>query len=252
MKIKFTKIKNYLLNLIYPKNIKCIFCNDELNQNEINNTCESCFPSLPFVKNPCEKCGCEMNENQVGVCLKCKRNNFNFEKAISVFVYENELVKVIHGIKYKGKKYLIKPLTKFMLEKFATSNIFVDIVTNIPMHPTKIKERGYNQSLEFAKIFAKEANINHIELCNKTTNTTSQTSLNILERLENVKDSFSLKDNMKRIIKDKSILIIDDVLTTGATTSELAAILLKAGASKCYVLSLASTKLNQITVEQDN
>ncbi len=237
MKQKINKFKEFILNLMYPKNIKCVFCDEELNQNEINKVCENCYETIPFVKNP---------------CLRCKTNNYNFTTAISVFVYENEIVKAVHGIKYGGKKHIIKPLTNFMLEKFATNNIFVDYVTNIPMYPTKEKERGYNQSFLFAKHFADKANLQHIELCEKIKDTTSQTSLNITERLQNIKDSFAFKPQFKNKIKDKTILIIDDVFTTGATSTELSKVLLSAGASKCYVLTLASTKLNQITFDQDN
>ena len=252
MKQKINKFKEFIVNLMYPKNIKCVFCDEELNQNEINKVCENCYPALPFISNPCAKCGSEMNQNQSGVCLRCKRNNYNFTIAKSVFIYENELVKTIHSIKYSGKKYLIEPLTKFMLEKYATSDIFADIVTCVPMFYSKQKERGYNQSLEFAKHFSKKANLTFVELCSKIKDTTSQTTLNITERMENIKDSFALKPEHKKLIKDKSILIIDDVLTTGATTNELSKVLLNAGASKCYVLTLASTKLNQISLEQDN
>ena len=237
---------------MYPKNIKCVFCDEELNQNEINKVCEKCYPTLPFIKNPCLRCGSEMNANQSGVCLRCKSNNYNFTTANSIFVYENEIVKAIHGIKYGGKKHLIKPLTNFMLHKYATNNIFADYVTNIPMFPKKEKERGYNQSFLFAKYFADKANLQHIELCEKVKDTDSQTSLNINERLKNIKDSFTIKPQFKNKIKDKTILIIDDVFTTGATTTELSKVLLSAGASKCYVLTLASTKLNQIIVDQDN
>lgn len=252
MKQKINKFKEFILNLMYPKHIKCVFCDEELNQNEINKVCENCYEILPFVKNPCIRCGSEMNLNQSGVCLRCKTNNYDFITATSIFNYENEIVKAVHGIKYSGKKHIIKPLANFMLEKYATSNIFVDIVTNVPMFPSRLKERGYNQSFLFAKHFADKANLQHIELCEKIKDTVSQTSLNTRERLENIKNSFNIKPQLKNQIKGKSILIIDDVLTTGATTSELSKVLLSAGASKCYILTFASTKLNQITLEQDN
>ena len=82
-------------------------------------------------------------------------------------------------------------------------------------------------------------------MCNKITNTISQTELNYSERKANVKDSFKFIAEHKNTIKDKSILIVDDIFTTGATTSELSNVLLQAGAKSCHVLTLAHVSVNK-------
>ncbi len=249
MKQKISKFKDTVLNLIYPKNIKCMFCSEELNQNSYNTTCENCLEVLPFIENPCDRCGSPMGENQVGVCFKCKKSNFNFTRAKSVFEYKDSPLVVVHNAKYNAKTYLIEYMAKYLLDVYAIWDVFADVVTNIPMFETKEKSRGYNQSKLLAEEFSRIAQIPFVELCAKIVDNVSQTDLNTQERIKNIEDSFAVKSENKKLIKGKTILIIDDVITTGATSSELSKTMLKAGAKECFVLSFAHTKLNQMDFE---
>ena len=249
MKQKMSKFKEKILDLIYPKNIKCMFCAGELNQNSYNTTCEDCLEILPFIKNPCERCGSEMNENQTGVCLKCKNTNYNFAQAKSVFEYVDLPLNVVHNLKYNAKKYLAEYMVKYLLDIYATWNLFADFVTCVPMFELKEKVRGYNQAKLLAEEFAKQTKVPFYELCAKVVDTVSQTELDTKQRMENVADSFAVKPEYKTMVKGKTILIIDDVITTGATTSEISKMLLKAGAKECYALSFAHTRLQQIDSE---
>ena len=250
MKQKISRLKDAVLNLIYPKNIKCMFCSEELNQNSYNTTCENCLEVLPFIENPCDRCGSPMNENQVGVCFKCKKSNFNFTQAKSVFEYKDNPLIVVHNVKYNAKTYLVEYMVKYLLDIYATWGVFADIITNVPMFETKEKNRGYNQSKLLAEEFANKSKIPFIELSVKVVDNVSQTELNTQERIKNIEDSFMVKSEYKKEIKGKIILIIDDVITTGATSSELSKTLIEAGAKECYVLSFAHTKLNQMDYEQ--
>lgn len=238
-----------ILNVLFPKNVKCIFCGEELNNKSYNKTCEKCFSSLPFIQNSCLRCGAPMNENQSGVCLKCKRTNYDFTFARSVFVYKNEIVKVVHKIKYGGKKYLFDAVSKYMAESFATWSVLPNIITCVPMVVKKQKARGYNQSKVLAENLADTVNLPFYELTRKIKDTTSQTSLSTSERMKNVKDSFAFNKEYKDLIKDKIICIIDDVITTGATTSEISRVLLENGAKACHVFTFAHTQLAQINFE---
>ncbi len=250
MKQKISKLKDMILDLMFPSGIKCMFCANELNQNSYNTTCEKCLEILPIIKNPCERCGSSMNENQQGVCLRCKSKNLNFRQAKSVFDYTDAPLNVIHNLKYNGKKYLVEHITKYLLDTYSTWNVFVDIVTCVPMFEEKEKIRGYNQSKLLAEEFSQKANIPYYDLCAKSVDTPSQTALNTDERIKNVENSFSFNKEFRKVIKGKIILIIDDVVTTGATTSEISKILLKAGAKECFVLSFAHTKLQQLDYEE--
>ena len=239
LKQKIKRFGSYLKNLLFPKHIKCVFCGNELATDFYNDTCKECLNNLPFIKNYCDRCGLPVKVGTIGVCQTCKTTNYNFNFARSVFEYKDKVVKVIRKLKYHNGKYLIEPISNYMKELYLTKNLFADIVTNIPMHIKRFKARGFNQSKLLAEDFAKKVNLPCLELCSCCLNKPSQTSLSFAERKENVKDSFAFNEEYKEQIKDKVILIIDDVITTGATTSELARVLIENGAKACHVLTFA-------------
>ncbi len=246
MNNKSQNFKNFyanFLNLFYPKNLKCIFCGEELNEKSQNGSCTSCLKVLPYVYNECLKCGNPL-ENAGAVCLDCKRNNYDFDFARSVFAFDGLVKTAVHKFKYFSAKPYAKPLANFMIDKFKSCNIVSDIVTFVPMHPQKQKLRGFNQAELLANDVAKSLNLNCKNLIVKTKETASQTTMSYLERLNNVKDCYAFNPDFKKDILGKSILLIDDVFTTGATSSYIASLLKQNGALKVYVLTLAHTKLN--------
>lgn len=249
MKKNLIEFKNRLLKFIYPNGMKCIFCGDELNQNEYNSTCEDCLKTLPFIKNSCARCGNPMYDNLDNVCFSCKTNNYHFVKAFSVFEYKNEVLQTIHRFKYHSGKYLYKPLAKFMLDFYATQNINVDYITYVPMFKKKEKLRGYNQAKLLAEEFSNNIKIPCVCFCDKIVDKSSQTDLDFKSRHENVKDTFKFNSNFRKEIKNKRILIIDDIFTTGSTTDEICKVLIEHGASECYVFTIAHTPLRIEDVE---
>ena len=238
-KEKFKKFGKYLLDTLFPYDIKCMFCHEELNQEEHNNTCIHCQPILPYITKHCPRCGAPISENNSGVCINCKLNNYHFTQARSVFVYEDMIVKLIHDIKYNLKRHHTLALAKYLAETYATMNLFPDIVTCVPLHKNREKTRGFNQSKLLAEHFAKITNLEFKDLTDKVVDNVSQTTLGYSDRVENVRDVYRLKPRIKKVIRNKTILIIDDLLTTGSTTSELSRILIEGGATACYVLTIA-------------
>ncbi|MCL6098473.1 MAG: ComF family protein [Bacteroidetes bacterium] len=161
---------------------------------------------------------------------------------ISLFVFEKdkELQHVIHELKYSGKfslgKYLGRLIAQELGERITEWKI--DLIVPVPLHHLKRAERGYNQSDFIAKGIGAELKIPvQTNLLKRNRFTETQTTLSLDERKENVKDAFSLK--RKKRIPNKNILLIDDVITTGATTAECGRILLQNGASKVYIASVA-------------
>lgn len=235
---------------MYPKNIKCIFCAEELNQNSHNCTCENCLRTLPYITKACSRCGTQLNCEEHGVCFRCKTANYNFVQARAVFVYKDYPLGVVHNFKYNKKKYLCEYIVNYLAEEYARWNLIADFVTFVPMFPIKEKERRFNQAKLMAERFAEIAKVSFIDCVEKIKDTKSQTDLTAKERADNIKDCFKFKSEFKKGIKGKTILIIDDVVTTGATTSELSKVLLQAGAKECYVLSFAHTQL--LPMEHEN
>lgn len=244
MKNKLKSFKDYLINLIYPNHIKCIFCGDELNQNSYNDTCEDCFETLPFISHCCDRCGDKISEDSFVVCNKCKNINYDFIKARSVFEYNDKLIKAVHGFKYADKKYLYKPFAKFLAEYYSTNDMFADYVVCVPMFKTKEEARGYNQAKLLAEEFSNITKVPFVDCCSKIVDNESQTTLNFKNRQQNVANTFAFNNKYKKKIKDKSILVIDDIFTTGATSNEVCKLLKENGAKECYVLTLAHTTLD--------
>ena len=245
VKKKMFQFKNKILDLIYPNNIKCGFCNEELNERAHNNTCCSCLNSLPFITNPCEKCGTELGTSKKGICFRCFKTNRSFDIARSVFSYEGEAKNIVQKIKYFGKVQHIEMIVNYLIEAYQKYSMKADCVTFVPMFKKKLKLRGYNQAKLLAEEFCKQTKLPLYDFCEKIMDNTSQTELDFKARLENVKDTFKFKTELKSEIKDKRVLVIDDIFTTGATTNEVCKVLLEKGAKECFVFTLAHTMLEE-------
>ncbi|MBU1997000.1 MAG: hypothetical protein KKF78_07575 [Candidatus Omnitrophica bacterium] len=119
-----------------------------------------------------------------------------------------------------------------------------DLIMPIPLHPARKRERGYNQSFLLASKISKSFNINlNINLLIKVKNTKNQSLLSKKERWTNITDAFKIKN--PNAVKNKSILLIDDLLTTGATSSEAAKVLKISGAKTVGVFTLAGAQLER-------
>ena len=214
-----------------------------------------------FLPRFCPSCKNKLTSTEVVVCNSClskikhadsERTEIEFarkfknEKIIkgftSLFVFEKEkeFQDIIHDLKYNGKFsigiFLGKLLAASVNDKIQEWEI--DLIVPIPLHHLKRAERGYNQSDFIAKGMKK---ILHVpvksRLIKRTRFTETQTSMNLIERRENMKDAFALRRN--KILQNKNVLLIDDVITTGATTSECGRILLLGGAANVYAASVA-------------
>lgn len=210
-----------ILNTLFPEH--CIGCNLE---GEL--LCEKCILKIPPPK-----------PNECAI------------KITSVFCYKNDTTKkAIHFLKYKNKKGLGKIFARSLhdiileelVEQKTFSNFSNPILVPIPLSKKKLKERGFNQS----EIIAREMSlIDNGELLTlstdilyKTKDTMSQASIkNRSKRMQNLKGCFSTK--RQHLIKNKNIILIDDVTTTGATINEAGKILLKAGAKKIIAFTVA-------------
>ena len=145
--------------------------------------------------------------------------------------------------KYGNSLRLGDTFGQFLSEKVSAQHI--DLIIPMPMHPQRLKERGFNQALEIAKILTKSCKekLGYTKLdytsVERQTLTPPQASLPLKERVKNIKGAFNVEANVKDKLTGKRIAIIDDVMTTGASLNELAKTLKKAGAShvECWVIA---------------
>ena len=228
-----------LLDALFPKKIKCILCGDELNGDAINNVCAHCHKHAPFISgHTCVRCDMPLNaDDYSNVCFNCKQHDYHFTAMRAVFAYKGGVRSCVYRLKYKHQAFLAEYLSKFMVNKYATFDWKIDAVIAIPLHPKRLKSRGYNQSMLLAQPFCEQLHLPLLDVMTRVKDTPSQTRFGSRDRTKNMKDCFDITD--KSAIKDKTILLIDDVYTTGTTIEEAARLLLSAGAKEVYALTLA-------------
>ncbi len=159
----------------------------------------------------------------------------------SVFYYSNIVKELIIRLKYKSDFICGEILAKYMLELVKKNELKFDLISYVPMTKKALKNRGYNQSEFLANYLSRFLNIKVI--CNliKTIDTKDQIGLSGEERWNNMKKCFKIEKS--EIIKNKNILLIDDVITTGATAFHCAHNLKENGANNIYVLTIAKSNV---------
>lgn len=230
------RIKNALndfLELFYPR--LCVGCGKKLYRDE-RFVCLECLSSLPLTQDH------ESADNFVEQHLYGRPF---IESATALMLYEKESVpqKLLHEIKYHGAKELARSLGR-MLGRDLRGGRFasVDMIVPVPLHPNRLKWRGYNQSEWFAMGLSEELGLPvRTDLVERVTETSTQTKKNAEERWENVQGIFSLKkDAPLQDIKGKHVLVVDDVITTGATLMACAAAIATIGDVRVSAASLAA------------
>jgi competence protein ComFC len=232
-----------LLDLIYPR--YCLICYKSLNNTNKKALCSECADKIEFINQDtaCPKCGVDLGpyvESET-LCQECFHHPPRFKRAFAVARYEGIMRELIHKFKYAKEKILLDELANLLIKlwlKINTSLPAIDIIIPAPLYHKKLKERGFNQSELLAECLHKTTGI-PLEINNaiKIKITSDQAGLDSVNRRKNLIDAFEVSH--PQIIKDKNILLIDDVLTTGATASEIARTLKKYSAKNVYVLVLA-------------
>lgn len=240
------KLREFLTKTIYLKDIKCLFCGKELDKDSRYCACDECLLSLPFLNEKvCKKCG-EPIKSHATYCMRCKNHvDRGFDKARAVFLYAGKIKDAIINLKYFGNKYYAEYLSNFMFDLYQRENFSADVIIPAPMSAKSFKMRGFNQAELLCQAF-----INHgIELnsncVQKVVETENQVKLDFKERQTNLIGAFKVID--KDAVKNKNILIIDDIFTTGATVTEIANVLKKAHAKNVEVITLCHQIPDNVT-----
>ena len=231
-----------LSEILFPSGCKCLICGTEIAKGNFD-VCGNCYVKLPFITGKvCVGCG-EPLYSMSDYCLNCKNTKRYFTSCYAPFTFTDDVVRLIHGLKYGGKKYVATTLSNFLLKHFSEKNLSVDVVIPIPLHAARFKERGFNQSELLTQSFSKFGFNVNCDCLVRSKDTSTQTNLSKTERLQNVTNAFRCVN--KDAIKNKTVLLIDDVYTTGATFNEASRVLISAGAKQVYCLSVAHTILNK-------
>jgi len=239
----FDKIRKTFNDILFPEEIKCIFCDKDINHFDEKPYCNECEKSLPFNNEKrCKKCDMEIFGDGE-VCDFCKSNHKVFDKTRAVFKYESVVRKTVLNFKENNQKFLAKPMASIMHNSLPQDMKDFDVIVPVPLSPKSLKRRGYNQSeflaIEIAKLCEKPA---LLDVLLKERETQHQKELSYKDRQQNLAGAFKIQH--RNLIKDKKILLIDDVMTTGATANACSEIL-KKFCKKVYVLTFARNMLEQ-------
>ena len=226
---------NAFIDILFPP--RCLICKRNTIKQEICSRCMASFK--PIISPLCILCGApfltEGDDNHH--CGNCIKENPLFDIAASQFHYDDKLSLAIQMLKYSKKSSLAAPLGKLLSGHPITENKF-DLVIPVPLHLSRLRERGFNQSQLIAKELGRNISCNvNASILERIKPTLPQVGMKRKERVLNVRGAFQLRKDGS--LRGKSILLIDDVFTTGATVSECSRILKKGGAKTVSVLTLA-------------
>lgn len=227
-----------MLGLVYPP--RCQMCRENLDIFDRRVLCEICYNNIRLNTPPfCKKCG-KTGFYDAYVCENCRTKIYYFDASYSVCIYDGVIRECIHNFKYNARLGLERLFKDLMIE-FAEK--YIDIrrynwFIPVPLHRVKHRERTFNQSAILAAHLSKRFKIPVLKnSLLRTRLGKPQVMLPKNKRLEDIKNSFKIKNSS--LLKDKSVLLIDDVFTTGATVNECSKILKEAGTSSIEILTLA-------------
>jgi ComF family protein len=200
--------------------------------------CPDCFSQVQIVRHPlCTICGSSIPK--AGVCDLCKNDPPSFSALRSWGIYNGTLRKALLSLKYENNLGLARTLAAQLAPIFVKANWSVDLIVPIPLCKSHRRGRGYNQSEQIAHPLSLELQVPLVtNAVNRIKETSSQVDLSRPERFNNLKDAFS--GNPAKL-KNKNVLLVDDIVTTGATLRSCSSALLDAGCTSVYCLTVAQT-----------
>lgn len=230
-----------LINLLFPP--QCLNCDGRVSTH--GTLCLTCWQNVQFISDPlCECCGLPFDYDigSQALCAVCMNTRPLYGRARSVFRYDDYSHKLVTRFKYSDQTHLAHIYGLWLIKAGGELLANTDIIIPVPLHYWRFVRRRFNQSALLAHAIARKTSIKHIpNALKRIRRTTPQTGLTAKQREANVKGAFTVNKSYEAVIKNKNILLIDDVLTTGSTTSACTRTLLKAGAAQVNVLTLART-----------
>ena len=195
--------------------------------------CLPCLQYLPWTGPQCVRCALPLSVTAVeALCGRCQTQPPAFDACLSPFHYQAPLDHLLLGLKFNGRLAQARLLGELMAQWLASVvEVPPEQVIPVPLHATRLRERGFNQAVELARPIARYFDLPlNLHRVRRTRATPPQSDLSREERLKNIRGAFDVMQPMSG-----SVVIVDDVMTTGSTAHELAAALLDAGAEQVEV-----------------
>ena len=241
------KVFKKFLKIFFPNH--CLSCEKIINEEQ--DFCSNCWTKLQLITDPkCPICSYPFDVEIKGMqplCGKCLQKKPPYDKAITIFRYNPIIKKIISDFKYRDQTFLAKKLTRILL-KIAKDEIGdADLVIAVPLHPIRLRKRKFNQAALLGKFLSKNIPQSKFypDFLLKVKQTKSQAELGMKEREKNLKRVFLVNKKYRDLVTNKNVLLVDDVITTGATLESCAKELRRRGAKKITVLTIAKTVFNR-------
>ena len=231
------------LDLIYPA--RCPGCLKRLTESGApGDFCDACGSVMQPIEEPfCQRCAEPFPGEISGdfTCPNCSGRPAAYEFAVCRMLSRGPVREAVHRLKYEGVVVMRLALARLMLSALNDRRLADAgwLLVPVPLHPRKRRERGYNQSAELAKSLSKLSGLPWLDALKRTRYTDSQAGLDRAGRLKNLRGAFAVKRFAARQLRDQDVLLVDDVLTTGATAHECAQTLRAGGARRVVVITVA-------------
>ncbi len=247
LKNVMTFIKGMPADILFPP--VCPICDEPVLIGQRGKTCDGCRGRIRTVSEPvCFKCGRPIGSEEAEYCDLCSEYEYHFRKNRAVFVYRDEAKRLILDLKYKGRQDLAAFFTDSLILKYnkEIKNIRADAIIPIPIHKTRLKQRGYNQSFLLADELSIRTGIPVVSnLLLRTKETKAQKQLGSMGRLLNLCDAFEINRDVLRKIKTRTnlerIILVDDIYTTGSTIESCSIVLGRCGINEIYSFTMCIT-----------
>jgi ComF family protein len=229
--------------LVFPDN--CVLCRAFLNSRHERQLCEACLHTVEYNVPPfCAACSRHLEHfTDDGVCAICRKQERQYDRAWAVCFYNEPMRQLLHSFKYNGKTSLRKtfiPLIRKFIDTYHLPMEDFDCVVPVPLHPVRLRERGFNQSALLSEALCRHYHLNHQpKALIRQRPTATQTTLDQKQRWTNLEGAFRMSPSES--VVEKSVLLVDDLLTTGATANAAATALKDSGAAYVGILTLAIT-----------
>ncbi len=228
-----------LVSLLYPP--VCTICGANIRADAY--LCDHCEGKAIRIVAPfCQKCTEPFEGAITGAftCANCAHRTIHYDAAVAAYRSRGIVREIIHDFKYRRQIYLSHLVERWLraaLDDERLRGRRLDVIVPVPLHPTRQRERGFNQASLLAKLLSTEISVPSKPLLERIRYTTTQTALDRAERIENLHNAFRLRKTAN--VRDLRVLLIDDVLTTGSTLSECARVLKRAGAISVHAATAA-------------
>ena len=239
---KLEKCLNFAKNLLFP--IKCDLCGDLV---DTCGLCTKCWVKIFWISDPkCKICGTPFEIDVISICALCLNEKPSFDKAISVFRYDDFSKEIILKFKHFDTTHMLNRLSILMFRAAENDIKNSDLIIPVPIHFLKRIKRKYNQSELLAQNISDISNVKYEpRILEKIKTTRRQEGLSGKKRRKNIIGSFGINKKYEKSIENKNIVLVDDVFTTGSTVNECSKILKKHNAKSVTVVTLAMVVVSQ-------